>query len=264
MPDYENAEEVVVVEEAPIALIEDDRLLAIAENAAKRVLAMRRIIAAVLELTSSNDWVDEGGKPYLQGSGAEKVARMFGVVWQVNTTPQIETDSDGHYTYTFEGTFGLGNAEPINAIGTRSSRDGFFSVDHGRDRDLTEINRGDVKKAAVTNLRVNGISQLLGLRNLTWEDLAASGITPDKAARVDRSTKKIELTEEGKKLKEEVKGLLMKLSGGDPAEAKKLLLEHTAFEGRDGPVKGKDNLDKVSENALNVLKDKLEKLVPKE
>jgi hypothetical protein len=43
-----------------------------------------------------------------------------------------------------------------------------------------------VKKAAYTNLLGNGITRILGLRNLTWEDLQEfAGISKDQVGRVD-------------------------------------------------------------------------------
>ena len=158
--------------------IADTTLVAIAEQLEKRVEAMTKIKRMALRLTNRHDWVDENGKPYLQASGAEKVARLFGISWRVSE-PVIENLEGGHWLVTYTGEFSLGGAT-IEAVGTRSSKDGFFKAyrwegegDKRRKIELpaSEIDRGDVKKSAYTNLLANGITRLLGIRNLTYEDL---------------------------------------------------------------------------------------------
>ena len=154
--------------------IADQGLVVIAEQAEKRVEAMNKIKRMALKLTNRHDWVDENGKPYLQASGAEKVGRLFGISWRISE-PTIENLDAGHWLVTYTGEFSLAGAT-ITAVGTRSSKDGFFKKYKyiGTDRvelPASEIDRGNVKKAAYTNLLGNGITRLLGIRNLTYEDL---------------------------------------------------------------------------------------------
>ena len=154
--------------------IADQTLIVIAEQAEKRVDAMNKIKRMALKLTNRHDWVDENGKPYLQASGAEKVGRLFGISWRISE-PTIENLDAGHWLVTYTGEFSLAGAT-ITAVGTRSSKDGFFKKYKyiGTDRvelPASEIDRGNVKKAAYTNLLGNGITRLLGIRNLTYEDL---------------------------------------------------------------------------------------------
>ena len=171
----------VVEGEGPLPPIMDTALVALAEQAEKRVEAMNKIKRMALRLTNRHDWVDENGKPYLQASGAEKVARLFGISWRISE-PIIEHLEGGHWLVTYTGEFSLGGAT-IDAIGTRSSKDGFFKAYRyeGPENDRkkvelppSEIDRGDVKKSAYTNLLGNGITRLLGIRNLTYEDLQES------------------------------------------------------------------------------------------
>ncbi len=158
--------------------IADNTLIAVAEQAEKRVEAMYKIKRMALKLTNRNDWVDENGKPYLQASGAEKVARLFGISWRISE-PVRDIIEGGHFTYTYHGEFSLAGAS-IEAIGTRSSKDGFFKKYEWKGEEgnktrvelpVSEIDPGDVKKSAYTNLLANGITRLLGIRNLTYEDL---------------------------------------------------------------------------------------------
>ena len=181
--------EVIVANGAEVPAIGDSTLLALAEQAEKRVMALNKIKRAALLATNARDWTDQNGNPYLQVSGAEKVARVFGIAWKIDE-PIMEIEESGHFSYTYKGYFTVAGAT-IEAIGTRSSKDPFFKRYAGRGDDRhelppSELDKGDLKKAAYTNLLGNGITRLLGLRNLTWEDLREfAGITKDQVSRVD-------------------------------------------------------------------------------
>jgi len=182
-------------EEVSIVPVSEDWLMTVADQAEKRVDTMRRIKNMALKLTNAHDWVDENGKPYLQSSGAEKVARLFGVSWRINE-PVMDREEGGHFTYTYTGEFSLG-ASTIEAVGTRSSKDPFFrkyeygDIDPNTNKKIrielppSEIDRGDVKKSAYSNLLANGITRILGIRNLTYEDLASAGISVEMINRIE-------------------------------------------------------------------------------
>jgi len=181
--------EVIVANGAEVPAIGDSTLLALAEQAEKRVMALNKIKRAALLATNARDWTDQNGNPYLQVSGAEKVARVFGIAWKIDE-PIMEIEESGHFSYTYKGYFTVAGAT-IEAIGTSSSKDPFFKRYAGRGDDRhelppSELDKGDLKKAAYTNLLGNGITRLLGLRNLTWEDIKEyAGITKDQVGRVD-------------------------------------------------------------------------------
>lgn len=178
----------VAYEVSDLPAIADDRLIAMADQAEKRIEAVNKIKRVSLRVTNGHDWTDQGGKPYLQVSGAEKIARLFGISWRIGE-PMYESLESGHFSYTYKGEFTISGAK-IEAIGTRSSKDGFFKKnkwEDGKKVELpaSEIDKGDVKKAAFTNLLGNGITRLLGIRNLTWEDLQEAGIAKDNVSKVD-------------------------------------------------------------------------------
>ena len=181
--------EVIVANGAEVPAIGDSTLLALAEQAEKRVMALNKIKRAALLATNARDWTDQNGNHYLQVSGAEKVARVFGIAWKIDE-PIMEIEESGHFSYTYKGYFTVAGAT-IEAIGTRSSKDPFFKRYAGKGDDRkelppSELDKGDLKKAAYTNLLGNGITRLLGLRNLTWEDIKEyAGITKDQVGRVD-------------------------------------------------------------------------------
>ena len=180
-------------QETGLTPITDDTLISLAEQAEKRIDAMNKIKRVAIKLTNRHDWVDQGGKPYLQVSGSEKIARMFGISWRISE-PIKETIEGGHFSFTYKGYFSLAGAT-IEAIGTRSSKDGFFKkygYENGQKQELpaSEIDAGDVKKSAYTNCIGNGITRLLGIRNLTYEDLREfAGLSQADLGRVDYKKK---------------------------------------------------------------------------
>ncbi len=165
-----------------VPAIADDRIIEIAQQAERRIEAISKIKKMALRVTGYYDWTDQGGRPYMQVSGAEKVARLFGVSWRIDE-PVLQWEEDGHFSYTYKGYFSMGTTE-IEAIGTRASRDPFFSVKKETAIPPSEIDKGDVKKAAYTNCIGNGVSRILGIRNLTWEDLEGAGIDRTKISRI--------------------------------------------------------------------------------
>lgn len=176
--------EVVEAVGAEIPAIADDNLVAVAEAAEKRIDAMIKIKRLALKMTNPHDWTDQGGKPYLQVSGSEKVGRLFGISWRIDE-PIFETEEGGHFGYTYKGYFTLGGVT-IEVIGARSTKDPFFKkYRDGAELPVSAIDKGDVKKAAYTNLLGSGITRILGLRNLTWEELTEAGISKDAVSKVD-------------------------------------------------------------------------------
>ena len=185
------AKEIIDVESS--ALIEADSLIRLSEIAEKRVEAVNRLIRAALAITRPGDWVNLGGQPYLCASGAEKIARLFGIGWKdIKMIEEQREDEKGMwYLFTCEGTFFM-NDIAIRAIGTSSTRAKFFGWVKGKLKPLDEVDIPSVKKAAYTNCIVNGITRLIGLRKMTWDDLAAAKINISKIPKVDYKTEKSE------------------------------------------------------------------------
>jgi len=154
------------------ASLEQNSLAIAIQNAEANVTYIARIKQIALKVTNSNDWLDQGGKPYLSVSGAEKVARLFGVTCYVNE-PNIEYEADGsgHFSYCCTGKFTLNNASIDGVIGARTSKDPFFKKykynDDGSKMELpiSSIDKMDIKKAAYTNCMGNGITRFSDSRN---------------------------------------------------------------------------------------------------
>lgn len=172
-----------------LPVIADDQLVALVAQAEKRIEAFNKLKGLALRLTNPSDWVAQGDRPYMQSSAAEKIGSFFGVSWHIDE-PKVEYEEGGHFTYTYQGEF-VWRGNSITAIGTRSSKDGFFKkygYGSGKKEELppSEIDKGDVKKSAYTNCIGNGVTRSLGIRNLTWEDLSSfANITKEQVSSVD-------------------------------------------------------------------------------
>lgn len=159
-----------------------DNILYLAERAEEYIVAMNKIMTAALKITSELDWVLIGGSPYLQESGATKVARLFGISIQIIGAPVVECDREGYKTYTYKARFMLRD-QFIECEGSRSMREDFFSK-AGAGKPMKkpdEIDERDVKMAAYTNCINNGVKRLIpNLRNIDVATLEAAGLDVSK------------------------------------------------------------------------------------
>lgn len=167
----------------------------VAERSERYVEAYKKIKEAALKMTNKQDWVDMQGRPYLQETGADKIADMAGVSWKFLKNPQTnlvaweKNDlSDGHYIYSCVALFTFRGRE-IEMIGSRSSKDQFFTTRYqdGKQVELPpeDVGEEDVQKAAKSNCIVLGLTTILGLRNLTWEEVERyTGFKRDQCGKV--------------------------------------------------------------------------------
>lgn len=159
-----------------------DNILFLADRAELYIEKMNKIMEAALKITNELDWCLIGGKPYLQESGATKVARLFGISIKLIGQPVIECDSQGYKTYTYKARFMLKD-QFIECEGSRSMKDDFFAK-QGKDKPLKkpdEIDERDVKMSAYTNCVNNGIKRLIpGLRGIDVETLEKAGFNTAK------------------------------------------------------------------------------------
>jgi len=220
-----------------------DQIISQAEQGVELV---KRLIKVAIKMTNEDDWVNQDGRPYLTHSGAEKIARRFGVSWEnVRWWKDWSEDPKGKfYIYTFTGRFFLKTGDSIEAVGTCSQRDKFFSMAHGEPRPLSEIDETNIKKAAYANLVVNGITHLLGLRSLTWDQLKEAGLNIEKIARVEYKEAPKNQTEFDKK-KEELWQMALELGGGDEEMARNQLKLASTFKSKKGDVVFADNIEKI-------------------
>ena len=168
-----------------------------AENAIKRAERMeayvRKIKTLAIKQTNKNDFVDMGGKPYLQASGAEKIARLFGISWRIcegyPKKEQITDEKGSYYMYTYKGEFTMGG-KSIEIIGTCSQKDKFLGTQGDKARPASEIDETNIIKKANTNMIVRGVTTILGIRNLTWDEVKSGGVEQNQTNKVVYQTEK--------------------------------------------------------------------------
>ena len=254
--------EVIKVGQDVTAVSTTDDIISLAE---RRIAKVQKIIGISLQITNAGDWVDQEGKPYLMGSGAEKVARLFGVKIKSVQSRKIDSEDEKGKFYFYETT-GIaelpGGFDAIEALGTCSSKDVFFAKSHGEWKPLSEIDETNIMKASYTNFLANAITRLLGLRNLTWEQLAQANIHKDNVAKIERNVKK-EVSEEGKDLRTKSGDMILELCNNDKTEAANYLERLTTFEitedGKKKTIKGKRSMADLSEKQINLVYGKVKK-----
>lgn len=253
----------------PTALETTDDLLALAE---RRIEKIQKMITLSLKVTNTADWVDQQGRPYLMGSGAEKVARLWGLKIHSIKSEKVNTEDEKgrFYYYMVTGVAELpGGRDSIVAVGTCSSKDQFFAATtmeaNGKKervlKPLSEVDETNIMKSAYTNFMVNAITRLLGIRNLTFGQLKEAGIDTDKIGKVEY--RGAEMSEEAKERKEDCWRKILSIVGGDEKAAKAKLKELTSWKKQSGEVvAGRDDINRLSEKQIDILHGKLERLDP--
>jgi hypothetical protein len=171
-------------------------LVNIADRIEGSLQAYQRILAKAIQFTHAGDWVDQNGKPYLMGSGAERIARPFGIsiskpkIWR-----EDRKDAKGDfYIYFCQAVVGSRALDvEMTFEGSCSSRDRFFAqvTTYQNNQKVTnlrpaeDIDETNIRKKAYTNMFVNGVTRLLGIRGLQWSFLEECGIKKAEAARVE-------------------------------------------------------------------------------
>lgn len=160
---------------------------AVIRRAEALVKALDGAIKVSLQRTNAQDWVAMGGKFYLQATGCQKIRSVFGIYFRDKSCTK-EDYPDGGYGYFVTGLVGsavldklYGKEVTIEADGGRSSNDPFFTKG-GRIPDPQ-----DVRKAALSNFEARAISNFLGLKNFTADDLTRNGIAVSQVQKVDYS-----------------------------------------------------------------------------
>jgi hypothetical protein len=177
-----------VIEEGP--MLPTILTLDFVDRFEKGIEIYKRFVSACYRLTRESHWVNHGTpeKPRysIQGPGAEAIMNPLGINYeQPDVKLEYVDGEDGKkfYRYWVEGYM------ESKALGRRGyyfgycdSRDQFFNARPGW---KPETGHGDVKKSAVTNWLVNGVSRIAGLRDPDPEILAKAGLNPAKIAHID-------------------------------------------------------------------------------
>jgi len=170
------------------------------EQLERRNLLLDRAMAMSIGKTNKRDWVNMGGKPYLQIGGSVKVARLWGIgISNVKGVKVAEKDEKGdYYRYKFSADFQIPGELPQEGHGACTSRDKFFGqlsekkdkqtgeiLQAARFKESWEIDENNIEKKAYTNCLNNGIKQVTGLRDATWDEVAMYAKGSSEVAKVD-------------------------------------------------------------------------------
>jgi hypothetical protein len=237
-------------------IIQVERVEDIISIAQKREGIIDKLMEIALKRTNARDWMSVENQPYLGHSGAEKVARLFGIKLRtIQTTKDWSEDSKGRfYIYRTTGTAELpGSYDSIEALGTCSQRDKFFAWANGDWRDTAEIDETNIMKASYSNFVVNAITHLLGLRNMTWEDLKSAKIDVDKIKKIeyDKGSQKKDFSEEGKSVRTKLGNMLLQMANNDKDAAAKLLEKYSFWTDKDKKEHKASSLANMTEKWIN-------------
>lgn len=180
--------EVVEKKESPMVVEESKTMLSeqYVETAGKQIELRSRLIMTALKALKPHDFQDFEGKPYLEGEGA---ARIMAVVrgFKVGEAKFVIEQIAPHYFVDCSIPIEFMGATTV-AIGDCSTSDSFFTGRDGKggrfkryiEQTGSEIMAsrlllGDAKKKARENSISRGVSELLGLKGLTWVDLEGFG-----------------------------------------------------------------------------------------
>jgi hypothetical protein len=184
----EKNQEITTVDAQPIqeAPLEDVDLVRYAE---RKMEQLNKLVPIIVKRTYSQDWIDLQGKPWLGDTGAERIMPLFGICVEIREPGLIKEemkDEKGSYViYRVYGRASIQGRTPLDVSGSCSSRKKFFAYAHGKDKPQSEVDMVNIQNDAISDLYRNAVVRLLGLRNLTWEQLEAAGIKRGVGGKVE-------------------------------------------------------------------------------
>lgn len=150
-------------------------------------------------------FLNEGGKPWLPGAKAQRVAGPAGICVEPNCKPESgeynfqcidgtddDPDEPRYFEIRIEGrAWHVGQPQRVvSEMGKAASRDPFYrrkrkGEDKARRQPLEAMSKGDVCKKALMNLWARAVQGLLGIKGLTWKELEELGHKESKAQRIE-------------------------------------------------------------------------------
>jgi len=186
--DKREEQEVAPVTEGAVTTTEDDRplpasLQSMIDVAKTRYRTILKLKEFAIQHTKAYMWTIQGGNPWLNSQGTDHMERLFGISSKVVDKEKLwETDEAGerYFIWVFVVEVGLPNSpDKCDGVGSATSRDKFLgeleATERRKGRTLADVEPNVLKKAW-TDAKRTAIQRLLGLRGLSWNDLAAAGI----------------------------------------------------------------------------------------
>ena len=186
--------DLIIPPEKPTAIDTSEAVLT--ENYVKavegQIVLRSKLLMTALKALKPHDIQDFDGKPYLEGEGA---ARIMAVVrgFRVGEAKFVVEQIAPHYFVECAIPIEFKGATTV-AIGDCSTQDSFFTGKDGHSGRYgkyieqtgsevmaTRLLLGDAKKKARENAISRGVSELLGLKGLSWADLEELGLKRGEA-----------------------------------------------------------------------------------
>jgi len=156
------------------------------ETAGRQVELHSKLLMTALKALKPHDFQDFEGKPYLEGEGAARimaVVRGFKVgeaKFKIeNIAPHYFIECEIPMEWRGQTTVALGDCSTADPFFTGKAGNGGVFKKHldrtGSETMAARLVLGDAKKKARENAISRGVSELLGIKGLSWDDLAALG-----------------------------------------------------------------------------------------
>jgi len=258
-----------------IAAVDIEDLESIVGRMEKYVNFFDRARKLCIRMTNKNDWSDQGGKPYMEATGASKIAGCLGVqVVDTTASHRAVTDDRGSYTIYETRGRGIWNNNAAIEVGIATTRDDFFAKRKQDGKIITlpesEVDTPSVIKKSHTNMMNRLIKRLAGL-SFTWEEIeqfSEGRITRESvASRVgfqkgNRGGRTDQPSAQDIDRQNKLREAILRIVGGNQHKAKEWLIRATTFKGRDGQmVAGIQQISQLRGKRLEIALDKALKAV---
>lgn len=244
----------------------DEDMKVALERATRRITFIDDMIKLVMKKLLPTDFHDFGGKPVLQGVGAQRFIKFFGIsVRNIRRIPAkgyeiIGEDTAKRLRITYRGDFYFpGTNVPIEGEGIRDSHNNFFCKTDEDYKEIADIELPNLDRAARTAMYRDGITTMFGLKGVSWDYLKGLGFTPDNTTghSYQKGSKGGSVAgddPETKRMLKEIGDMCMEMADGDPDTAANILETLTFYNG-----KGKRELSKLTAPQTPVIHGKCKK-----
>ncbi|MFA5542738.1 MAG: hypothetical protein WDA47_03130 [Bacilli bacterium] len=243
------------------------------ERLEKNIELFNKIKTVSLKLTKEKDWVlQKEDSPYLMDRGAENIAIAWGIdISGVDLKMEWAEDEKGRY-YIFTAT-GKAYAKKLGRyvedIGVCSQRDKFFGMAGGTLKEIEDVDMANIKRKAVTNLYNRLIKRVVGLMNVTVDDLVAAGLDVKKIPKIDykKGSQKVAktFTPAYQEKLQKIRDIANRLAQGNEEIARKAIKEASYFKLKDGKEVFAENVSQLTtEKWIDITLNRIEEMEKKE
>jgi hypothetical protein len=153
--------------------------------------AFKKLRVILIGYTRAKDWINLDGTPYLQESGAQAIAGgpiPISITGMKSEKDWTEDNKGKYYKWIYQAvSTNLITGRKLEVEGICTSRDHFFGKVSGVFKAIENVEERSIMEKARTNLYRNAITRVLGLRNITWDELSSANIDIKTIAKVEHT-----------------------------------------------------------------------------